>query len=39
MEMKMFAITEKAKSGTENIKRLNLSAVRHATVQVASLPL
>jgi hypothetical protein len=35
--MKMFAILEKAKPDIENIKALNLAAVRHKTVQVTRL--
>jgi hypothetical protein len=35
----MFAILDKAKTDTENIRGLNLAAVRHVTVQVTKLPL
>jgi hypothetical protein len=33
MRMKMFAILDKAKPSTENIRGLNLAAVRRTTVQ------
>jgi hypothetical protein len=37
--MKMFALLDKAKPDIENIKGLNLAAVRHTTVLVTRLPL
>jgi hypothetical protein len=37
--MKMFAILDKAKPGTENTRGLNLAAVRRTTVQVTRMPL
>jgi hypothetical protein len=39
MKMKMFAELDKAKTNTGNIRRLNLAAVKHMTVQVTKLPL
>jgi hypothetical protein len=36
--MKMFAILDKAKSYTGNIRGLNLAAVMFTTVQVSRLP-
>jgi hypothetical protein len=35
--MKMFAILDTAKPDVENIRGLNLAAVRHTTVQVTRL--
>jgi hypothetical protein len=35
--MKMFATLDKAKPDIENIRDLNLAAVRHTTVQVTRL--
>jgi hypothetical protein len=35
----MFATSEKAKPDTENIRGLNLAAVKRTTVQVTRLPL
>jgi hypothetical protein len=37
MKMKMYAIMDKAKLHTENIKSLNLAAVIYMTVQVSRL--
>jgi hypothetical protein len=37
MKMKMFAILDKVKPDIENIRGLNLAAVRHTTVQVTRL--
>jgi hypothetical protein len=37
MTMKMFAKLDKAKPDKEYIRRLNLAAVRHTTVQVTRL--
>jgi hypothetical protein len=34
MRMKMFAALEQVKPNTENIRDLNLAAVKHTTVQV-----
>jgi hypothetical protein len=34
MTMKMFAIFDKAKPDIENIRDLNVAAVKHTTVQV-----
>jgi hypothetical protein len=39
MNMKMYAILDKAKPHTENRKGLNLAAVICTTVQVSRLPL
>jgi hypothetical protein len=39
MITKMFAPVDKAKPVTENIRGLNLAAVKHTTVQVTRLPL
>jgi hypothetical protein len=39
MRMKMFATMEKAKPDTENIRGLNLAAVKHKTVEVTRPPL
>jgi hypothetical protein len=39
MTIKMFAILDKAKPVIENIRGLNLAAVRRMTVQVTRLPL
>jgi hypothetical protein len=39
MKMKMYAILDKAKTDTENIRGLNLAAVMCTTVQVSTLPL
>jgi len=35
----MFAVQDKAKSNTKNIRGLNLVAVKHTTFQVTKLPL
>jgi hypothetical protein len=37
MKMKMYAILDKAKPQTENIKRLNMGAAIYTTVQVSRL--
>jgi hypothetical protein len=39
MTIKMFAILDKAKPNIENIRGLNLAALRHTTVEVTRLPL
>jgi hypothetical protein len=39
MAMKVFAILDKAKPDVENIRGLNLAAVRYTTVHVTRLPL
>jgi hypothetical protein len=39
MQMQIFAILDKAKPDTENIRDLNLAAVKQTTVQVTRLPL
>jgi hypothetical protein len=39
MRMNMFAVQDKAKPGTENIRGLNLAMDKLATVQVTKLPL
>jgi hypothetical protein len=39
MKMKIFAILDKAKPDTGNIRRLNLAAVMFTTVKVSRLPL
>jgi hypothetical protein len=36
---KMFAILDKANPDIENIRGLNLAAVKHTTIQVTRLPL
>jgi hypothetical protein len=38
MKIKMFAILDKAKPNTENIRGLNLAAVKCTTVQAPELP-
>jgi hypothetical protein len=39
MKMQMLAALDKAKPDTENIRGLNLAAVKHMTVKVTELPL
>jgi hypothetical protein len=38
-EMQMFVILEKAQPNTENIRGLNLAAVKHVTIRVTRQPL
>jgi len=39
MTMQMFATYDKAKPHIESVRRLNLAAVKHTTVEVTKLPL
>jgi hypothetical protein len=39
MRMNMFAVYDKAKLDTENIRSLNLAVVKLTTIQVTKLPL
>jgi hypothetical protein len=39
MKMQLFAELDKATHDTENIRGLNLAAVKHMTIQVTRLPL
>jgi hypothetical protein len=39
MKIQMFAILDKAKPDTENIRGLNLATVKHTMVEVIGLPL